>query len=411
MIAARAALYWDGPRMSVASSPKSTPELAPPLPRLLLVEDDEPLRAALVRMLHGRFDVVPVADGSSAAERVKGDRFDVVLSDIHLHGMNGIDLLRLVRSADLDVPVILMTGLPDIDDAIEAMDLGALTYIKKPFELTVLDGALARATKLAALARAKRDAIEAGLGGSPASNEHAALTTSFDRALDSMWIAFQPIVDGQSRKTIGFEALMRSKEPTMPSPGAVLDAAERLDRVHDVGRRVRECTAAAFQNDDDGALVFVNLHAADLLDDHLFDATAPLTKLADRVVLEITERAAIADISDARHRTAELRRRGFKIAIDDLGAGYAGLTSFATFEPEIVKLDMSLVRGIESSTVKRLIVGRIAGLCRDLHMRVVAEGIETTGELSCMIALGCEYLQGYLLGRPEKGRRPSTYLW
>jgi EAL domain-containing protein (putative c-di-GMP-specific phosphodiesterase class I) len=397
----------------MSASPRAQKSASTPaaLPRLLLVEDDEPLRIALVRMLDGRFEVTSLADGSSAAERVKADRFDVVLSDVHLRGMNGIDLLRLVRSADLDVPVILMTGLPDVDSAIEAMDLGALTYIKKPFELSVLDGALARATKLAALARTKREAIEAGLGGSPASNELAALTTSFDRALESMWIAFQPIVDGGSRQTIGFEALMRSNEPTMPNPGAVLDAAERLDRIHDVGRCVRARAAAAFASEDSDALVFVNLHAADLLDDDLFDANAPLTKLAHRVVLEITERAAIADISDARHRTAELRRRGFKIAIDDLGAGYAGLTSFATFEPEIVKLDMSLVRGIESSAVKRIIVGRIASLCHDLQMRVVAEGIETTEELACMLDLGCEYLQGYLLGRPEQRLRPSTYRW
>ncbi|MDF2694026.1 MAG: hypothetical protein K0S65_2409, partial [Labilithrix sp.] len=308
---------------------KTAPESSP-LPRLLLVEDDGPLRTALARKLDDRFDVTSVGDGASAAECVNRERFDVVLSDVHLHGMNGIDLLRLVRLADLDVPVILMTGLPDVDGAIEAMDLGALTYIKKPFELSVLDAALARATKLAALARAKRDAIAAGLGGSAASNEHAALTTSFDRALASMWVAFQPIVDGRSRQTVGYEALMRSNEATMPTPGAVLDAAERLGRVHDLGRRVRDCTAAAFGAHDDGSLVFVNLHAADLLDPHLFDEKAPLTKIAQRVVLELTERAAISDVSDARQRTAELRRRGFKIAIDDLGAGYAGLTSFAT---------------------------------------------------------------------------------
>lgn len=394
----------------MSASPKSVPKPTA-LPRLLLVDDDESLRTALVRMLHGQFHVVAVADGPRAAEHVRGERFDVVLSDVHLEGMNGIELLRLVRSADLDVPVILMTGLPDVDSAIEAIDLGALTYIKKPFELRVLDAALARATKLAALARAKRDAIAAGLGGFAASSEHAALTTSFDRALESMWIAFQPIVDGASRRTIGFEALMRTNEATMPTPGAVLDAAERLGRIHDVGRRVRECTAAVFADDTGDALVFVNLHAADLLDDDLFAARAPLTKIAHRVVLEITERAAIADVSDARQRTAELRRRGFQIAIDDLGAGYAGLTSFATFEPEIVKLDMSLVRGIEASSVKRAIVGRIAGLCRDLQMRVVAEGIETPDELSCMLALGCEYLQGFLLGRPHAARHPSAFAW
>jgi EAL domain-containing protein (putative c-di-GMP-specific phosphodiesterase class I) len=382
------------------------------LPRLLLVEDDDALRTILTRSLSRRFVVVALADGAEAAERmITDERFDVVLSDVQLRGMSGIDLLRAVRTHDLDVPVILMTGLPDVDGAIAAMELGALTYIKKPFDPPVLDAALDRATKLAALARAKRDAIAAGIGGLSTSSERAALTASFDRALESMWIAFQPIVDGKSHETVGFEALMRSNEPTMPHPGAILDAAERLDRVHDLGRCVRSRTAEAFDHESTDAMLFVNLHAADLLDDDLFDAKAPLTKFAERVVMEITERASIDDVTDARHRASELRRRGFKIAIDDLGAGYAGLTSFATFEPEIVKLDMSLVRGIESSNVKRVIVGRITGLCHDLQMSVVAEGIETPAELACMVDLGCEYLQGYLLGRPNEVRRPSNYPW
>ena len=376
------------------------------------MEDDEPLRGALVRSLRSRFDVTGLADGASAARELMGGRFDVVLSDVRLRGMTGIDLLRTVRSYDLDVPVILMTGLPDVDGAIEAMDLGALTYIKKPFEPAVLDAALARATKLAALARAKREVFEAGFGGSPTSNERAALTASFESALASMWIAFQPIVDGRSRRTVGFEALMRSHEPTMQHPGLLLDAADRLDRLHDLGRRVRARTAEAYASESsDDALLFVNLHPADLLDDELFDPDAPLSRFAHRVVLEITERAAISDIGNARLRAAELRRAGFLLAIDDLGAGYAGLTSFATFEPEIVKLDMSLVRGIAGSSVKRMIVGRIASLCHDLQMRVVAEGIETAEELDCMVELGCEYLQGYLLGRPEEQRRPSSYSW
>ena len=393
-------------------APKSTSRIRI-LPRLLLVEDDEPLRLALCRVLRPRFEVTDLGDGTEAAEQLMAERFDVVLADVQLRGMNGIDLLRLVRSYDLDVPVILMTGLPDVDGAIEAMDLGALTYIKKPFEPSVLDTALDRATKLAALARAKREVIDAGFGGSAASSERAALTASFERALASLWVAFQPIVDARTQTTIGYEALMRTREPTMPSPSHLLDAAERLSRIHDLGRCVRGHVAATFKrvSSDDKLLLFVNLHPADLFDDQLFDRNAPLSRISEKVILEITERSAIGDVNDARGRAADLRRRGFRIAIDDLGAGYAGLTSFATFEPEIVKLDMSLVRGIGASAVKRVIVGRIAGLCRDLKMRVVAEGIETEDELACMIELGCEYLQGYLLGRPEAEPTPSPFRW
>jgi EAL domain-containing protein (putative c-di-GMP-specific phosphodiesterase class I) len=191
----------------------------------------------------------------------------------------------------------------------------------------------------------------------------------------------------------------------------VLEAAERLGRLHDLGRRVRQRAVEGFKPADDESLLFVNLHPADLLDADLYDRAAPLTKIAHRVVLEITERAALDDLTETKHRAAELRRRGFKIAIDDLGAGYAGLTSFATFEPEVVKLDMTLIRDIEKTPVKRQIVDSMTRLCRDLDMKVVAEGIETAAELTCLLELGCDYLQGYYLGRPAPEASASKQTW
>lgn len=379
-------------------------------PRLLLVEDEDGLRNALVRTLSPTFEITAVADGSAAAELLVKETYDSVLSDIGLPGMSGVDLLRLVRTYDLDVPVVLMTGQPSVETAIAALELGALTYIQKPFAHDALHATLLRAAKLARLARAKREAVSVG-GGSPLAGDRAGLHTSFDRALESLSLVFQPIVDRRSRKTMGFEALMRTKEPSMPHPGALLEASERLGRVHEVGRRVRYLAATTFKAPEDGMTLFVNLHPADLLDPDLYDRNAPLTKMAGSVVLEITERAALDDITDTKHRAAELRKRGYKLAIDDLGAGYAGLTSFATLEPEVVKLDMSLIRGIESSPVKKHIVESMTRLCRDLDMKVVAEGIETNAELATIIDLGCDYLQGYLLGRPGAVIAASTQSW
>lgn len=367
--------------------------------RLLLVEDEDELREALVRTLRGSFDVIAVGDGSAAAELLMRDSFDAVLSDIGLPGMSGVELLRLVRTYDLDVPVVLMTGQPSVETAVAALELGALTYIQKPFSHDVLKSTLLRAAKLSRLARTKREAIDANIAGSPLTNDRTGLVASFDRALETLSVHFQPIADCGQR-TVGFEALMRTKEPSLPHPGALLEAAERLGRMPEVGRRVRELAARCFQPPDDDMVLFVNLHPLDLSDSNLFDRQAPLTKMADRVILEITERAALEDVTETRHRAAELRRRGYRLALDDLGAGYSGLTSFATFEPEVVKLDMSLIRGIEASPVKRHIVESMTKLCRDLDMRVVAEGIETKLELDAILDLGCDYLQGYLLGRP-----------
>jgi EAL domain-containing protein (putative c-di-GMP-specific phosphodiesterase class I) len=124
---------------------------------------------------------------------------------------------------------------------------------------------------------------------------------------------------------------------------------------------------------------------------------------ARRVVLEITERAALDEIRGLPNRIARLRELGFKIAVDDLGAGYAGLSSFAALEPDIVKADMSLVRGIEVSPIKQKLVGAIAALANDLRIQLVAEGIETPAERDCVVSLGAHALQGYLFARPGRG--------
>src|SRR5262249_4540302 len=156
-----------------------------------------------------------------------------------------------------------------------------------------------------------------------------------------------------NRQVFGYEALLRSSEPSLPHPGAVLDAAERLNRLVDLGRKVRSSAAGPISDSPDAGVLFVNLHTRDLLDDSLWSLESPLSQIATRVVLEITERSSLEDIRDARARVARLREMGFRIAIDDLGAGYAGLTSFAQLEPEIVKLDMSLVRDVHTSVTKQ----------------------------------------------------------
>jgi len=119
-------------------------------------------------------------------------------------------------------------------------------------------------------------------------------------------------------------------------------------------------------------------------------------------VLEVTERAPLEKIRDVTARVAQLRSLGYRIAIDDLGAGYAGLTSFAHLEPEVVKVDMSLIRGIDSSPMKQKLLGSIVALCRDLGIEMIAEGIETPAERDALVRLGGDLCQGYLFARPDK---------
>ncbi|MGH7297737.1 MAG: EAL domain-containing protein, partial [Polyangiaceae bacterium] len=363
-----------------SEQPSGATQDAAPGP-VLIVDDDDGFARVVRRMLEaaGR-EVFVAADGASAVQAIATGAIDVVVSDIQLPGMSGVDLLRSVRAQDLDVPVILMTGAPSLATAVEAMGLGALQYLAKPVPRAALVEAVARASMLHRLARMKREALRLGFG-SHLAGDRAGLEAAFDRAMASMWMAFQPIVHARGHGLYAYEALMRAKDPALPHPGAILEAAERLDRLPALGRRVRDLAAEAFARAPAGALLFVNLHPRDLLDDALFDRAAPLARLADRVALELTERASLDEIPDVADRVARLRSLGYRIAIDDLGAGYAGLSSFAALEPEIVKLDMSLVRNIHESAIRRRLVASMTALCNDMGMQVVAEGIETPEEL------------------------------
>ena len=155
--------------------------------------------------------------------------------------------------------------------------------------------------------------------------------------------------------------------------------------------------------------MFMNLRAKDLEDPSLLTEENPLVALAPRVVLEITERESLESVPESRNLIGRLREIGFRIAIDDLGAGYAGLTSFALLEPEFVKIDMSLVRDIDREATKRKLVRSMTLVCHDLGMPVIAEGIETAAERDVCIELGCDLLQGFLHARP--GRPFPDFRW
>jgi EAL domain-containing protein (putative c-di-GMP-specific phosphodiesterase class I) len=368
---------------------------------VLIVDDEVPLARALERVLRAAgFEVTTTNDPTRALEAIMQTPFDVVLSDIMMPGLSGVDLLRVVRAYDLDVPVILMTGNPTLETAMEALALGALQYLPKPTPNDVIVEAVERASRLHRMAIMKRQSLKLLEQAEVEAGDRANLGASFERALDTMWMAFQPIVLGAGHGLFGYEALMRTKEPSLPHPGAVLDAAEKLDRLSDLGQRVRRLSAKAFEKAPADAVLFVNLHTRDLLDPELFESTSPLGRIAERVVLEITERAALDVVKDVVARIEVLRYQGFRIAIDDLGAGYAGLASFAALEPEIVKLDMSLVRNVHQSPVRQRLVQSMTSLCKEMKIQVVAEGVETIDEEACVRSAGCDLLQGYLYAKP-----------
>jgi EAL domain-containing protein (putative c-di-GMP-specific phosphodiesterase class I)/CheY-like chemotaxis protein len=371
--------------------------------RILLVDDDDAVLKGTKRILEkAGHRVIACASGNEALELLASQAFDAMISDIQMPGITGLKLLRAVREYDLDLPVVLMTGAPGVKSAAEAVEYGAFRYLIKPVPLEELTSVIARAVSVGQMARSKREYVEEFGSGRFRVGDRAGVDATLDRALASLWMAYQPIVRAVDSSVLAYEALMRVEEPQLPHPGAVLSAAERADRLQDVGRAVRNSVVVSTENADPGWLLFVNLHPEDLLDSTLYLASSPFSSLAHRTVLEVTERVSLDRITNIHDKVAELRALGFRIALDDLGAGYAGLTSFTLLEPEFVKLDMSLVRDVHSNKTKQKIIRSMVRLCKDLGKQIIAEGVETPAERDQLIELGCDLLQGYLFARPGR---------
>ena len=229
----------------------------------------------------------------------------------------------------------------------------------------------------------------------------AELEGKLDRCLAAMTMHFQPIVHAPDRRRFGYEALLRSTDRSLPHPGAILDAAERLERITTVGRAVRaQCAKVIASAPAERGVCFINLHLLDLMDKQLTSAFAPLSKVASRVILEITERTSLEGQIDLRYRVAELRELGFKIAIDDLGGGHARMGTFTLLDCDYVKLDMSLVRDVDKHPMKQRLIKSVVQLCREQGITVIGEGVETEAEAAVLVDLQCDLLQGYLIARP-----------
>ena len=379
-------------------------KVADAIDRVLVVDDDALLREVLVEILNEAGLAVETAStGADAVAMLAHAAPDVILSDVAMPGMDGIELLKRVRERDLDVPVVLMTGGPTLASAVKAIEYGAFRYLSKPMEGGEVVSVVQRAARMHRLARLKRMALDELGSGAFRLEDRAALEARFARVLASLFVAHQPIVSMRDGTLFAYEALMRSDEPALAAPPDALRAAERLGRLPELGRAVRRAAAGALETAPPATLLFVNVHPADLRDDDLYDGRSPLGRVASRVVLEITERAPLDGLDAVAARVRELRDLGFRIAIDDLGAGYAGLSSLARLEPEVVKLDMSLVRALHDHPTRLRLVDSMARVCGQLGMKVVAEGVETAQERDALLDLGCDLAQGYYFARPAAG--------
>lgn len=224
---------------------------------------------------------------------------------------------------------------------------------------------------------------------------------ALDATIDAQAFSYvyQPIVDSQTHRVVAYEALCRPTHDRFAGPAVLFETAEQAGRVIELGRACRSVSMAPIDRLPPDCLLFVNLHPRELDDAALLEE-AVLATSPERVVFEITETAAIEDYERVRAAIAKLRERGCRIALDDLGAGYAGLNSLSQLVPDFVKLDMALVRRIHDKSATRRLVKHILEFCSGEDIPVISEGVETQDEHDKVLEIGCPLMQGNFLSPP-----------
>lgn len=217
---------------------------------------------------------------------------------------------------------------------------------------------------------------------------------------------FQPLVELESGDIFAWEALTRGPAGSFfQQPTVLFDFAEDVDQVFTLERACRESAIATLGAIGPEQRLFLNVHPRSLVSPD-FSPGQTLEMLQDKglrpeqVVLEITERHCIQDFT-LFHRTLDhYRSQGFQVAVDDVGTGYSGLWSIAELRPEFIKIDMSLVRNVDTNPVKRALLETFVAFADKIGSRLIAEGIETESELTTVMHLGVHLGQGYFLARP-----------
>lgn len=229
-----------------------------------------------------------------------------------------------------------------------------------------------------------------------------------DATLPSFTMAFQPIVDIDTGAVYAYESLVR------PTGGG--SAAEVLSQINEQNRysfdqacRVKSIELAA-------RLEMETILSINFLPNAVYQPAACLQKTfeaAERahfplhhLMFEVTENEPSRDVGHLQSIFTEYKRHGMITAIDDFGAGHSGLNMLADFQPDVLKIDMALTRSIHTDDVRTKITSAIVGLCRNLHISVIAEGIETVEEAAALRALGVHLFQGYLFARPAIEQLP-----
>lgn len=380
----------------------------------VMVVDDSSENVRLLQRLLGSAGVATVdgfTDPAMALTRCEESLPDVLLLDLHMPDLDGFGVLDALRSslpADAFLPVLVLTADDDALVKQRALAAGAKDFLTKPFdaiEVVLRVRNLLETKDLYSRLQRHNASLQAELDEQQAAKRRQAeearqSVRRIEQVLSENLVSmvFQPIVSLIDGRLVGAEALARFEaEPRRP-PNEWFAEAHAVGRGVDLELHAVKSALAQLGELKYGAYMSVNISPLTAIGPGL--AAILSSSPGHRIVLELTEHTRVADYGALVEALVRSRAQGVRIAADDTGAGYSGLQHLLRLRPNVVKLDIALTRHIDEDPARRALASALITFAGEIGAVLVAEGVETVGELRALRALGIPAGQGYRLGRP-----------
>lgn len=380
----------------------------------ILIVDDQPANTALLSHLLTRAGIRTITalnDPRDVAATLVEHPPDLVLLDLHMPHLDGYDVLQMItrHAAGRFLPVIVLTADTAPTATHRALDLGAHDFLTKPLDTTEVTLRIRNLLRTRAAYEQLRRS-HARLNDQLDLITHTSLET---REPAQIWrgriegalaaggprMVYQPLHDLHDGHIVGHEALARFDELPGVGPDVWFTQAARVGYGVDLETRALRNALTALPVLPADTFVAVNLSPATLLANPA--DTCPTDTPWDRVVFELTEHTPVEDYDTLTRAFTPLRDLGARLAVDDTGAGYASMRHILKLAPDIIKLDISLTRGIDVDPTRQALAIALIAFTTTTGTTLVAEGIETQTEQDTLTRLGATWGQGYHLSKPQ----------
>ena len=379
--------------------------------RFLIVDDDADQRYLLARTLNrmGMANVVEASSGRVALEVLgnAGEPVDIVISDLQMPDVDGMELIRRIGEKSFPVAVILVSALDGVLLAsaatmTQAYGVRIIGTIEKPVTRDKLFTVLRHFLP-------QQSVVETSLDKAFPLEPEQVLAGIAAGQFEPF---FQPVVELVSGRVVGAEALARWRHPAygLLGPEAFLPPlahAGYLDELSWIMLAMAALEAGRWRGAGLHLSVSVNVSATSLADPAYADAVTQIVVgqglEPKAMVLELTESEAIRNVAAALENLTRLRMKGFGLAIDDYGVGYSSMQELSRMPFTEVKIDRSFVMAANASEKHRMMIAHTVEVARLLGLRTIAEGVETRPERDLLAGLGCDMIQGFLIAEPMDG--------